>query len=148
MPHTPPDADAVTGGIPAAEADDEYTELAAPQAQPEERPEPQPGPEEVAEAAGGAVAAGVAGTRPRSGRHAAADEEDASENGLAGPDGRPTIHLPLDDPYQAPEGYPIKASARYGLYYTPGSDLYRDTLPELWLSSEEVAQANGFTKAD
>ncbi|WP_231112129.1 sunset domain-containing protein, partial [Mycobacterium avium] len=31
---------------------------------------------------------------------------------------------------------------------TPGSDLYRDTLPELWLSSEEVAQANGFTKAD
>lgn len=54
----------------------------------------------------------------------------------------------LEDPYQAPEGYPIKASARYGLYYTPGSDLYRDTLPELWLSSEEVAQANGFTKAD
>lgn len=148
VPHTPPDADAVTGGIPAAEADDEYAELAAPQAQPEERPEPQPGPEEVAEAAGGAVAAGVAGTRPRSGRHAAADEEDASENGLAGPDGRPTIHLPLEDPYQAPEGYPIKASARYGLYYTPGSDLYRDTLPELWLSSEEVAQANGFTKAD
>ncbi|MBZ4560259.1 hypothetical protein GBO17_15245 [Mycobacterium avium subsp. hominissuis] len=148
VPHTPPDADAVTGGIPAAEADDEYAELAAPQAQPEERPEPQPGPEEAAEAAGGAVAAGVAGTRPRSGRHAAADEEDASENGLAGPDGRPTIHLPLDDPYQAPEGYPIKASARYGLYYTPGSDLYRDTLPELWLSSEEVAQANGFTKAD
>jgi uncharacterized protein with LGFP repeats len=95
-----------------------------------------------------AVVAGAvaAGTASRGGRHAAAD--DASENGLAGPDGRPTIHLPLDDPYQAPDGYPIKASARYGLYYTPGSDLYRDTLAEIWLSSEEVAQANGFTRAD
>ena len=61
---------------------------------------------------------------------------------------RPTIHLPLDDPYQVPDGYPIKASARFGLYYTPGSELYHDTLAELWLSSEEVAQANGFIKAD
>ncbi|HTQ20400.1 hypothetical protein [Mycobacterium sp.] len=61
---------------------------------------------------------------------------------------RPTIHLPLDDPYQAPEGYPIKASARFGLYYTPSSALYDDTLPEIWLASEEVAEANGFIKAD
>jgi uncharacterized protein with LGFP repeats len=64
------------------------------------------------------------------------------------PGGRPTIHLPLDDPYQAPDGYPIKASARFGLYYTPGSELYHDTLAEIWLASEEVAQANGFIKAD
>jgi uncharacterized protein with LGFP repeats len=98
--------------------------------------------------AGAAVTGAVAaGTSKRSGRHAAADD-DGSENGLAGPDGRPTIHLPLDDPYQAPDGYPIKASARYGLYYTPGSDLYQDTMAEIWLSSEEVAQANGFTRAD
>lgn len=62
---------------------------------------------------------------------------------------RPMIHLPLDhDPYQAPDGYPIKASARSGLYYTPSSALYRDTLAEIWLASEEVAQANGFVKAD
>ena len=62
--------------------------------------------------------------------------------------GRPTIHLPLDDPYQVPDGYPIKASASFGLYYTPGSELYHDTLAEIWLSSEEVARANGFIKAD
>jgi uncharacterized protein with LGFP repeats len=62
--------------------------------------------------------------------------------------GRPTIHLPLDDPYQAPDGYPIKANARAGLYYTPGSPLYHDTLAEIWLASEEVARANGFIKAD
>ena len=61
---------------------------------------------------------------------------------------RPTIHLPLEDPYLAPDGYPIKASARFGLYYTPGSELYHDTLAEIWLASEEVARVNGFIKAD
>jgi len=94
------------------------------------------------------------GAEARAGRHAAAAPEDAAEltPGTAsagpGPAGRPTIHLPLDDPYQAPDGYPIKASAQFGLYYTPSSALYDDTIAEVWLSSEEVAQANGFIKAD
>ncbi len=149
VPHTPPDSDPVTGALETAEPEDEYLDLATPE------PDAEPVADTPADTAAGAdVADGVvagavaAGTSARSGRHAAADAEDASENGLAGPDGRPTIHLPLDDPYQAPDGYPIKASARYGLYYTPGSDLYQDTLAEIWLSSEEVAQANGFTRAD
>jgi uncharacterized protein with LGFP repeats len=47
-----------------------------------------------------------------------------------------------------PDGYPVKASARFGLYYTPDGELYQDTLAEIWFSSEEAAQANGFTKAD
>lgn len=145
VPHTPPDSDAVTGALEAAAPDDEYPDVAAPEAEAE--PAEDVAAETGVSAAAAAVAAGAA--TPRSGgRHAAADAEDGSENGLAGPDGRPTIHLPLDDPYQPPDGYPIKASARYGLYYTPGSDLYRDTLPEIWLSSEEVALANGFTRAD
>ncbi|OBF58679.1 hypothetical protein A5787_22240 [Mycobacterium sp. 852002-50816_SCH5313054-b] len=85
--------------------------------------------------------------------HAAADEEEPSEGGetaAAAPvvGGRPTIRMPLDDPYQVPDGYPIKASASFGLYYTPESPLYHDTLAEIWLASEEVAQANGFVKAD
>jgi uncharacterized protein with LGFP repeats len=103
----------------------------------------------------------------RLGRHAAADsaaydvEEVFEETyeappeaapavaSAAGPVVRPTIHLPLDhDPYQAPDGYPIKASARFGLYYTPSSALYYDTLAEIWFASEEAAQANGFVKAD
>jgi len=92
----------------------------------------------------------ASGAEHRTGRHAAVDTEDVAEQAqaAAGPAGRPTIHLPLDDPYQVPDGYPIKASARFGLYYTPGSELYHDTLAEIWLASEEVAQANGFIKAD
>ena len=81
---------------------------------------------------------------PRAGRHAAPGTENSAPDETS----RPTIHLPLDDPYQAPDGYPIKANASFGLYYTPGSALYHDTLAEIWLSSEEVAQANGFIKAD
>ncbi|MDT5137504.1 MAG: hypothetical protein QOD58_1766 [Mycobacterium sp.] len=65
------------------------------------------------------------------------------------PVARPTIHLPLaDDPYRAPDGYPIKASARFGLFYTPNSALYDDTLAEIWFANEEVAQSNGFVRAD
>ncbi|BBX97360.1 hypothetical protein MLAC_26540 [Mycobacterium lacus] len=80
---------------------------------------------------------------------AAAEMPSAPPAGVApAPAARPTIHLPLDDPYQAPEGYPIKASARFGLYYSPSSALYHDTLAEIWFASEEVAQANGFIKAD
>ncbi|BBY21387.1 LGFP repeat-containing protein [Mycobacterium stomatepiae] len=108
------------------------------------------------EAASGLAAAlgAAAGPARRAGRHAAADADDemdiasAASFGALGPAGRPTIHLPLEDPYQIPDGYPIKASARFGLYYTPDSDLYHDTLAEIWLSSEEAALVNGFVKAD
>ena len=60
---------------------------------------------------------------------------------------RPAIHLPLADPYQAPEGYWIKGNTHSGLYYTPDSALYDNTLPEVWFASEDLAQANGFLKA-
>ncbi len=89
-------------------------------------------------------AAGETEFEPRAGRHAAPDASSLRLNGV----GFPTIHLPLDDPYQAPAGYPIKVNATFGLYYTPGSVLYHDTLAEIWLSSEDVARANGFIKAD
>jgi uncharacterized protein with LGFP repeats len=92
------------------------------------------------------------GAAPKLGRHAAVDtEEEPAEqaaSALLGPAGRPTIHVPLDDPYEVPDGYPIKVNASFGLYYTPDSALYHDTLAEFWMSSEEVARANGFTKAD
>jgi uncharacterized protein with LGFP repeats len=61
---------------------------------------------------------------------------------------RPAIHLPLADPYQAPDGYVIKANTHSGLYYTPDSALYDHTVPEVWFASEELAQANGFLKAE
>jgi uncharacterized protein with LGFP repeats len=86
----------------------------------------------------------------RGGRHAAADpDEDTAHFAAVAPiiPGQLAIHLPLDDPYQVPDGYPVKANASFGLYYMPDSALYEDTLAEIWFASEEVAQVNGFNKA-
>ena len=53
----------------------------------------------------------------------------------------------MDDPYQVPDGYPVKANASSGLYYMPDNALYEDTQAEIWFASEEVAKVNGFHKA-
>ncbi|WP_197381113.1 LGFP repeat-containing protein [Mycolicibacterium mengxianglii] len=60
----------------------------------------------------------------------------------------PAIHLPLEDPDEAPEGYPVKGSMRTGTYHAPGSASYDVTVAEIWFSSEESAEANGFTRAE
>ncbi|OBH89663.1 LGFP repeat-containing protein [Mycobacterium sp. E2733] len=142
---TPPDAEFAAGAPDVAGPEADYPDVAVTPVPADVADAPTPeaaAPEAVApEAAAAALA-----SEQRGGRHAATDDEDTV--GGAAPAGRPTIHLPLDDPYQVPDGYPIKASARFGLYYTPGSELYHDTLAEIWLSSEEVARANGFVKAD
>lgn len=65
----------------------------------------------------------------------------------AGESAHPVMHLPLDDPYQQPDGYPIKANIGSGLYYTPQNALYDDTLAEIWFATEEAARLNGFTRA-
>ncbi|HTZ13041.1 MAG TPA: hypothetical protein VMC78_05365 [Mycobacterium sp.] len=86
----------------------------------------------------------------RGGRHAATDaEEDTTHFAAATPiaQGQLAIHLPMDDPYEVPDGYPVKANASFGLYYMPDSALYEDTMAELWFATEEIAQANGFTRA-
>jgi uncharacterized protein with LGFP repeats len=141
VPHPPADAahpdDVYPAAVPdAVESDVAYPDVAVPHTAPDV-------------AIPGAVMPGAAS---RFGRHAAvdSDEEPAEQAAAAGlgPHGRPTIRLPLDDPYQIPDGYPIKVNASFGLYYTPDSVLYQDTLAEMWMSNEEVAQANGFTKAD
>jgi hypothetical protein len=89
----------------------------------------------------------------RGGRHAASDgHDDDAQVTDAVPlpritPGQLAIHLPMDDPYQVPDGYPVKANASFGLYYMPDSALYEDTMAELWFASEEIAQANGFHRA-
>jgi uncharacterized protein with LGFP repeats len=87
----------------------------------------------------------------RAGRHAAADGEDALITEAVPiariASGQLAIHLPMDDPYQVPDGYPVKGNASSGLYYMPESALYEDTHAEIWFASEEVAKANGFHKA-
>jgi uncharacterized protein with LGFP repeats len=129
VPRIPPEAPyLVAGAADTDEPDAAYSEAAAADAHVEDTVAPD------------AVASGA---EPSTGRHAAEDADAARGHAE-----RPTIRLPLDDPYQVPDGYPIKANASVGLYYTPDSPLYHDTLAEIWLSSEEVAQANGFVKAD
>jgi hypothetical protein len=94
-----------------------------------------------------------------SGRHAAIqlDESPADEpEPVAAPEASPgdaqeaqtAIHLPLDDPYLAPTGYPIKADTKSGLYWGPESDLYDHVPAEVYFVNEQFARANGFVKAD
>lgn len=88
----------------------------------------------------------------RGGRHAAADVDGDAVATEAVPvpriaRGQLAIHLPMDDPYQVPDGYPVKANASSGLYYMPDSALYDDTQAEIWFASEGVAKANGFHRA-
>jgi uncharacterized protein with LGFP repeats len=64
------------------------------------------------------------------------------------PDAQTAIHLPLDDPYLAPTGYPIKADTKSGLYWGPESDLYDHIPAEVYFVNEQFARANGFVKAD
>jgi len=75
------------------------------------------------------------------GRHARVEIDEPAANATA-------LHLPLEDPGQAPEGYPIKADTKSGLYWAPGSSLYDDASAEIWFASEEIARTNGFVRAN
>ena len=48
--------------------------------------------------------------------------------------------------YDAPDGYPIKADTKTGLYWAPGSEEYDLAHAEIWFASEEFALTNGFVK--
>ena len=76
-----------------------------------------------------------------SGRHAAIEIDEPTLAATA-------IHLPLDDPQRAPQGYPIKADTKSGLYWSPDSRQYDDAVAEIWFTSEEFARTNGFVRAD
>jgi uncharacterized protein with LGFP repeats len=75
------------------------------------------------------------------GRHARIEVDDPAPP-------RTALHLPLDDPSRAPEGYPIKADTKSGLYWAPGGALYDEARAEIWFASEELALTNGFVKDD
>ena len=74
------------------------------------------------------------------GRHARIEVEE--------PEPRMAFLLPLDDPNEAPEGYPIKANTRSGVYWAPASALYDDASAEIWFATEELARVNGFVADD
>ncbi|HEX2283974.1 MAG TPA: hypothetical protein VHI10_03935 [Mycobacterium sp.] len=75
------------------------------------------------------------------GRHARIDIDEPEPS-------RTAFRLPLDDPNEAPEGYPIKADTKSGLYFVPGSALYDVVRAEIWFASEEFARTNGFVPGD
>lgn len=78
-----------------------------------------------------------------SGRHAAIQLEEEPAPGHT------AFQLPrADAPQQAPDGYPVKADTRSGLFWSPGSRLYDDVVPEIWFASEEMARTNGFVKGE
>ena len=56
------------------------------------------------------------------------------------------LHLPLDDPYQAPERLPDQGRHQVRAVLDPGSDLYDDARAEIWFASEEFARTNGFVE--
>ncbi|KRE31816.1 hypothetical protein ASG82_02290 [Mycobacterium sp. Soil538] len=75
------------------------------------------------------------------GRHARIDIDEPAPMGTA-------LHLPLDDPAEVPDGYPVKADTRSGLYWTPGSADYEGAPAEIWFATEEIARTNGFVRGD
>jgi uncharacterized protein with LGFP repeats len=97
-----------------------------------------------------------------SGRHSSVDGDEPPEDFLepvapppppdpetaTPPAAQTAFRLPLDDPYTAPGGYPIKADTTSGLYWGPESDLYDHIPADVYFINEEFARANGFVKAD
>ncbi|RZS37152.1 large subunit ribosomal protein L17 [Herbihabitans rhizosphaerae] len=56
----------------------------------------------------------------------------------------PDSHLPLDDPNEQPEGFPVKGNADSKLYHVPGSAFYDRTVAEVWFADAEAAEKAGF----
>jgi uncharacterized protein with LGFP repeats len=67
---------------------------------------------------------------------------------VAEPEQRVAFLMPLEDPNEAPEGYPVKASTKSGVYWAPGSALYDHARAEIWFATEELARVNGFVTDD
>jgi uncharacterized protein with LGFP repeats len=75
-------------------------------------------------------------------------DTDTDTDTAASPGAQTAFRLPLDDPYTAPGGYPVKADTKSGLYWGPESDLYDHIPADVYFVNEEFARANGFVKAD
>ncbi|BBY29471.1 hypothetical protein GCM10023114_01410 [Mycolicibacterium sediminis] len=76
---------------------------------------------------------------PPSGRHAAISRDATSPS-------QTSLLLAMNNPFDAPDGYPIKADTRTGLYFLPESPEYDRVRAEIWFASEEFALTNGFTR--
>jgi LGFP repeat-containing protein len=75
------------------------------------------------------------------GRHARIDFDEPLPQGTA-------LHMPYDDPSEIPDGYPVKADTKSGLYWTPESIDYHEAPVEIWFATEEIALTNGFIRGE
>jgi large subunit ribosomal protein L17 len=85
-------------------------------------------------------------TAPAAAEDTAAEAPEAAEESTstdAAPYGEGS-HAPLDDPAEAPEGFPIKGNEDSKLYHVPGSPSYDRTVAEVWFATPEAAEAAGF----
>ena len=97
--------------------------------------------EPLVPAVGAAVTAPSRDPMTDTGRHARIDIDEPVPLGTA-------LHMPLHDPHEVPEGYPVKADTKTGLYWTPDSDDYREAPVEIWFATEEIARTNGFVRGE
>ena len=80
--------------------------------------------------------------------HAEGADEQAFEETSGGISGKyDGSHVPLDDPAQAPEGFPVKGNEDSMKYHEPDGQWYEQTTAEVWFASTEAAEAAGFSKA-
>ncbi|MGZ8747111.1 MAG: LGFP repeat-containing protein [Mycobacterium sp.] len=136
-------------GAPASVEEDEEGKPPAPEDEPGEDDDPDAVdtaptrvPTESAVASAAAAAAIKRDPLTDTGRHARIEiDDDPSPQRVA-------FRLPLDDPNEAPDGYPIKANTMSGVYWAPGSALYDDASAEIWFATEELARVNGFVADD
>ncbi len=87
-----------------------------------------------------AAAAPAEETAPAAESTEAVEESTSTENSPYGEGS----HAPLDDPSEAPEGFPIKGNEDSKLYHVPGSAHYDRTVAEVWFATPEAAEAAGF----
>ena len=75
-----------------------------------------------------------------------------TETDVEAPEGTETeayagSHAPLEDPEQAPEGFPIKGNEDSKKFHEPDGQWFSQTVAEVWFDSVESAEAAGFTRA-
>jgi large subunit ribosomal protein L17 len=56
-------------------------------------------------------------------------------------------HAPLDDPDEAPEGFPIKGNRDSMKFHEPDGQWFEATVAEVWFDTADSAHAAGFVKA-
>ena len=111
---------------------------AAPAVEPDVASGPQ---DDEAQAAAG-DAAGDDGDAAGDGSDAGVEESSSTEDAPYGEGSAAAL-----DGGEGPGGYPIKGNAASMKYHGPDSQWYDQTVAEVWFSTEEAAEAAGFSKA-